>query len=262
MDEKGWLQLVGDQKADPRQPFPNNPFFKAPLVLDEAAREMIWKRVFMDEEPIKVVSAELGIDIRRVAAVVRMKTVEKEWVNEGKKLATPYRKAIMSMLFLHKYRKGQPPQPLEPHNEIHVHSYTMQQLFVPTSESRQFTREDAAEAFHHTMLSADERIPHKEYVEYIKRIDKGMSGEKSKKLFVEESKASQAADEARDRQVGENANKLTTAVPTPRFEFRFKKMRADDVGKDGRSRKGVGWRYGAPYEDRKKDQIKIPTQIV
>lgn len=33
----------------------------------------------MDDEPIKVVSADLGVDHRRVAAVVRMKEVEKDW---------------------------------------------------------------------------------------------------------------------------------------------------------------------------------------
>lgn len=71
-----------DDKVAPIQPFPTNADFKPPRVLDEEAREMIWKRVFMDEEPVKVVSAELGVDIRRVAAVVRMKTIEKEWQAE------------------------------------------------------------------------------------------------------------------------------------------------------------------------------------
>lgn len=33
----------------------------------------------MDDEPIKVVSADLGVDHRRVAAVVRMKEIEKDW---------------------------------------------------------------------------------------------------------------------------------------------------------------------------------------
>lgn len=160
------------------------------------------------------------------------------------------------------YPEGLEPRPLEPLNEIHVHSYTMQQLFVPTSESRQFTREDAAKAFHHTMLSADERIPHKEYVQYIKRTDKGTSAKKAREMFVNEARTSQTADEARDRLVDERNKKLTTTVPTERFEFRFKKMWVDDAGKDGRSRRGVGWRYGAPYEDRKKDQVKIPTQII
>lgn len=41
---------------------------------------MIWEKVMRDGETVKAVSAELGVDIRRVAAVVRLKEVEKDWV--------------------------------------------------------------------------------------------------------------------------------------------------------------------------------------
>jgi hypothetical protein len=64
----------------PDQPFPMNPFFRSQPVLDEDARELIWDRVVNKEEPMKVVSADLGVDIRRVAAVVRLKEVEKRWM--------------------------------------------------------------------------------------------------------------------------------------------------------------------------------------
>lgn len=165
------------------------------------------------------------------------------------------------MVPTHSYFRGKPKIALEPINEIHVHGYTMQQLFVPTSESRHFTREDAAKAFHHTMLSADTRMPHKELVEHHRRVKNGMRETKSVKQFVEEARASQQNDEARDAAVEERDRKITTTVPTERFEFRFKKMEVEDVGRDGRSRRGVGWRYGAPFEDRKRAQIKIPTKI-
>jgi hypothetical protein len=33
-----------------------------------------------DGETIKAVSAEFGVDIRRVAAIVRLKEVEKDWI--------------------------------------------------------------------------------------------------------------------------------------------------------------------------------------
>lgn len=161
----------------------------------------------------------------------------------------------------HSFPQNKPAHPFEPINEIHVHGYTMQQLFVPTSESREFTREDAAKAFHHTMLSADDRIPHKELVEHYRRIKDGMTPKESRNKFVKETRRSQEADEAREASVGEWDKKLTTAITTDRFEFRFKKMTVDDVGRDGRSRRGVGWRYGIPFEDRKKNQIKIPTKI-
>lgn len=61
------------------QPFPSNPAFVSHPVLSESAREMIYRRVYDNDEPIKSVSADLGVDHRRVAAVVRMKAVEKEW---------------------------------------------------------------------------------------------------------------------------------------------------------------------------------------
>lgn len=40
---------------------------------------MIWNKVMVKWEGVKAVSAELGVDQRRVAAVVRMKEVEKDW---------------------------------------------------------------------------------------------------------------------------------------------------------------------------------------
>ena len=62
----------------PDQPFPLNPFFRSQPVLDEAAREMIWRRVVQNKDPLKAVSAELGVDVRRVGAVVRLKELEKQ----------------------------------------------------------------------------------------------------------------------------------------------------------------------------------------
>lgn len=165
------------------------------------------------------------------------------------------------MVPTHPYSADGVNPPFEAINEIHVHGYTMQQLFVPTSESREFTREDAAKAFHHTMRSADERIPHKELVEHHRRVKDGMTPRQSREKFIEEAKISQQMDEAKQVEAAEWEKKITTAVTSDRFEFRFKKMAVEDVGQDGRSRRGVGWRYGLPSEDRKKNQIKIPTKI-
>lgn len=60
-------------------PFPSNKYFRSQPVLSEQSRELIHKRVSIDDDPIKVVSADLGVDHRRVAAVVRMKEIEKDW---------------------------------------------------------------------------------------------------------------------------------------------------------------------------------------
>lgn len=61
------------------QPFPFNPLFKSQPVLSDNAREIIWEKIMKDGESIKAVSAEFGVDIRRVAAVVRLKEVERDW---------------------------------------------------------------------------------------------------------------------------------------------------------------------------------------
>lgn len=63
-------------------PFPLNPEFRSQPVLSEEARETIWRNVMVDGQPLKVVSARYSVDMRRVAAVVRMKTIEKQWEAE------------------------------------------------------------------------------------------------------------------------------------------------------------------------------------
>ncbi|KAK7731115.1 hypothetical protein SLS53_008834 [Cytospora paraplurivora] len=257
----GQVNYLGGESGSRMRPFPSNPAFISQPVLSEEAREMIWQKVMVNWEGIKAVSAELGVDQRRVAAVVRMKEVEKDWQRNGIKLAKQYSRAVLEMVPTHSYPEDKPKQALEPINEIHVHSYTMQQLFVPTSESREFTRQDAAEAFHHTLLSPDKRIPHPELVQMERRIKDGMKEKESWNLFKEEAKQSEQARDARVAAQAEREEKNTMTVASDRFEFRIKQISADDAGKHGRARGGVGWRYGIPYEDRKKNQVKIPTRI-
>lgn len=71
--------LSNNNSSGPSRPFPSNPAFISQPVLSEEARELIWNKVMVKWEGVKAVSAELGVDQRRVAAVVRMKEVEKEW---------------------------------------------------------------------------------------------------------------------------------------------------------------------------------------
>jgi Eukaryotic mitochondrial regulator protein len=80
---------LAEAKGGPRylgplqdQPFPLNPLFRSQPVLDETTRELIWDKVIMRGEALKAVSAEMGVDVRRVAAVVRLKEVEKQWERE------------------------------------------------------------------------------------------------------------------------------------------------------------------------------------
>ncbi|KAJ4321977.1 hypothetical protein N0V84_005024 [Fusarium piperis] len=243
------------------QPFPLNPLFRSQPVLDDQTRELIYEKVVLRGESLKAVSAEMHVDVRRVAAVVRLKEVEKQWVTEGKELAIPYARAVMNMLPKTSFREGEENEPHEPINEIHVHNLTMQQLFHPVSESRHFTREDAAKAFHDNMLSADKRSPQPELIEMEREVFKGADRAESLKKFqeatqAEEDKVAQKIMEQRQRE-----ESRTRKVKTDRYEFRFKEINVDDVGRDGRSRRGTGWRYGAPHEDRKRGLVKIPTSV-
>ncbi|KAL6856603.1 eukaryotic mitochondrial regulator domain-containing protein [Trichoderma novae-zelandiae] len=267
-----WLNgREGSEFAEPRgpkylgplqdQPFPLNPLFRSQPVLDEHTRELIWDKVMGRGESLKAVSAEMGVDVRRVAAVVRLKEVEKQWQREGKKLAIPYAKAVMNMLPKTSYREGEKNLPHEPVNEIHVHKLTMQQLFVPVSESRHFTREDAAKAFHDTMLSVDARSPQPELIKMEREILDGKGRQESLASFQE---ATQNEEDRVARRIANEQRReeeATTRVKTDRYEFRFKDINADDVGRNGRSRKGTGWRYGAPFDDRKRGLVKIPTSV-
>ena len=69
-------------KTTPTMPFPSNPHFQSQRVLSERARNLIWREVMLQGTPIKAVSAKYFVDMRRVAAVVRMKQIEKKWEQE------------------------------------------------------------------------------------------------------------------------------------------------------------------------------------
>jgi hypothetical protein len=83
-------------------------------------------------------------------------------------LAKPYNDAVLAMLPTTPLRSGAAGAASAPHesiNDLPVHPATRQQLFYPTSESRQFTREDAAKAFSSKLLPAEKRIPHPQLVQ-------------------------------------------------------------------------------------------------
>jgi len=60
-------------------PFRLNRSFVSQAVLSEELREEVWKRIMKDSKSVREVSAELGVEMSRVGAVVRLKEVEKEW---------------------------------------------------------------------------------------------------------------------------------------------------------------------------------------
>lgn len=64
------------------QPFPLNPLFRSQPVLADSTRDLIYDKVTRKGESLKAVSAEMHVDVRRVAAVVRLKEVENQWKAE------------------------------------------------------------------------------------------------------------------------------------------------------------------------------------
>ncbi|KAM0325046.1 hypothetical protein ACHAQA_007583 [Verticillium albo-atrum] len=243
------------------QPFPLNPLFRSPRVLDESMREEIFRRVTEQKLSLKAVSADLGIEIRRVAAVVRMKALEKQWEFQGKQLAKPYSRAMLGMLPTTAYTPGQTQYDHEPINEIDVHKLTQQQLFVPTSEARVFTREDAAEAFHRTMLPTDKRAPHTQLIELQKAKLEGVPMEASLFKFKADTKAEEDRVKEKHQKKVQLLESQTSRVDTKRFEYRFQDVNVDLVSKTGRGIKGVGVRYGVPFNDRRRGSNNVPLSV-
>ncbi|TVY90775.1 37S ribosomal protein, mitochondrial [Lachnellula willkommii] len=243
-----------------RVPFPHNKMFISQAVLSEELREEIWSQVMKEGQSVREVSAKLRVEMSRVGAVVRLKEIEKEWKRIGKPLARPYSRAVMSML---------PKTPFDPRhivshesiNDLPVHASTGQQIFHPTSESRRFTRQDAAKVFNKRLLPADDRIPHPELViQHRERVIDGLNVEERKERA--ELRAAEAEERREKRAAREAAAEARVQkVESGRWEFRFTPINTDDAGKDGRGYRGVGWRYGVPLYDRSRGQIKIPKSV-
>ena len=179
---------------------------------------------------------------------------------QGMKLATPYASAVLKMLPQTSYRPDNP-EPHESINDLPVHPATRQQIFYPTSESRQFTRVDAAKVFSPTLLPADERIAHADLIQLERDTNAGVPRDERIKAVRARDEEKRRKKEEADRKKLEWEQKNIKTVSGPRWDFKFQNFSVDAVGKDGRGRGGVGWRYGMPHEDRKRGQIKIPTSV-
>lgn len=66
-------------KANHR-PFPLNPYYVSQSILDDKFKESVWTSVMVDGMSVRDTSVKMGIDMRRVGAIVRMKEIEKEWM--------------------------------------------------------------------------------------------------------------------------------------------------------------------------------------
>lgn len=89
-------------------------------------------------------------------------------------------------------------------------------------------------------------------------LSKAAQGELANKMRETAAKAKAAA--AAKMEAAETAR--TTVVKGSRWNFRFESIDAGLAGKDGRGPAGVGWRYGMPFEDRKRGNLKgVPTKV-
>jgi len=146
-------------------------------------------------------------------------------------------------------------------NDLPVHPRTRAQIFYPASESRQFTREDAAKAFDEKLLPADKRIPLPMLVELEKWKLEGLPREERSKRQREADEKQRAEQAEKARKQAEWEARTQRVVPGRRWDFKFQDISAEKVGKDGRGRDAVGYRYGMPHEDRKRGMVKIPTSV-
>lgn len=182
--------------------------------------------------------------------------------SKGKRLAIPYARAVLAMLPTTRFRPDYP-TPHESINDLPVHKDTLRQVFLPVSESRHFTRVDAGKVFSPTLLPADDRIPHPELIQLERDIQSDMTAEERVAKHREKLKAEEKEKEERERarKAKEEREVKRIVPPQGRWEFRFRDVSVESVGKDGRDKRGVGARYGIPHEDRKRGQIKIPTRV-
>lgn len=248
-----------------RIPFPSHKDYVSEQVLSEEFRENIWYKVMKEGLTVREVSALTSVEMSRVGAVVRMKEIEKTWRRNGRPLAVPYAKAVMSMLPQTKWD----PTPSwmrhtdthhESINDVPVHQATMNQLFEPVPESRRFTREDAAKAFDENLLPIDKRIPHPQLIDRHKYWMEGLSEQEIQgRMEAREEEEIAKRQKVLDYRAAQEA--AVKKVDKGRWEFRFREVNIDDVGADGRGPKGTGWRYGKPHMDRKKGQAKIPQRV-
>ncbi|KAJ5947447.1 hypothetical protein N7466_000462 [Penicillium verhagenii] len=147
--ETNYLKDARDSDlTDTTRPFPNNRNFVSESVLSEDLRNEVYVRVVEKKKSLRAVSVELGIDMKRIAAVVRLVELERRQKSQGKPMALPYARAVHEMIPITPLAdRGERPNFHEPINDLPVHPSTGSQIFYPVPESRAFTRVDAGRVF-------------------------------------------------------------------------------------------------------------------
>lgn len=85
----GEARLPPESTEDLR-PFPLNRYFVSERVLSEELREMLYVHVKEKGRTIRQVSADFKVSLERVAAVVRMKQMERDWLAKVRTHRLPF----------------------------------------------------------------------------------------------------------------------------------------------------------------------------
>lgn len=73
---------IPKETADDLMPFPMNRQFRAQPVLSEELRDEIYRMISQEGKSVRLVSEKLEVDMQRVGAVYRLKSIENQWIQE------------------------------------------------------------------------------------------------------------------------------------------------------------------------------------
>ena len=75
-------QAIPEETLDDFMPFPMNRLFRSQAVLSEELRDEIFRLWKEEGKTVRRISADMQVEMRRVGAVLRLKSVEEEWKNQ------------------------------------------------------------------------------------------------------------------------------------------------------------------------------------
>lgn len=86
MDTREGSSPLLPETPEDLMPFPQNRQFRSSSVLSEEFKDEIWRQVVDLKKSVRAVSMDLNVEMRRVGAVVRLKAVEKQWVEQVRRI--------------------------------------------------------------------------------------------------------------------------------------------------------------------------------
>lgn len=86
---------IPPETPDDLAPFPRNRHFKSQPVLSEEMKDEIWHQVVDLKKSVRTVSVDLNVEMSRVGAVVRLKAVEKQWVEQVRRVLLSFTVRLM-----------------------------------------------------------------------------------------------------------------------------------------------------------------------